>query len=214
MMDSFKVSEVKRMEEGGNENWRKFWDAHADGGHGDKSIWESTSVEDRYNSDVGEEYKERLSAKIEGREYVAPPKKEKKPVASGSNTPHGRASPAPRSGSPAVSGGRKERNEAYFAKMGQENANRPDDLAPNQGGKYGGFGSGFVPDAGTGRGTGQGIPGMDEFQANPMATISKGFGWFASTVGKQAKSVNDGWIQPSVQKVISHIFLVTYDFTH
>ena len=198
------------MEEGGNSAWREFWDRHPDGGTlGGKGVWEGVNT-DRYTGDVAEEYKERLSAKVEGRDFVPLPKRERKPAAipptitgSGRSTPYGRSSPAPRSGSPAVQGtsGRKERNEAYFAKMGAENANRPEDLAPNQGGKYGGFGSGFAPE-GTGRGTaGQGIPGVDEFQKDPMAALTKGFGWLSSTVGKSAKSVNEGWIQPGVQKV-------------
>lgn len=35
----------------------------------------------------------------------------------------------------------KARNETYFEKMGAENANRPEDLPPSQGGRYTGFGS-------------------------------------------------------------------------
>ena len=206
-MDSFKVSEVRRMEEGGNAAWRDFWDNHPEGGgRGAKGAWNGV-VTERYDGPVGEEYKERLACKVEGREFVSLPKKEKKQSAplvagSASNTPlGGRGSPSQRSGSPALSGTRKERNEAYFAKMGTDNASRPEDLPPSQGGKYGGFGSGFVPE-GPGRGVaGQGIPGADEFQKDPMAAISKGLGWFTSTVGKGAKSVNDGFIQPNMQKV-------------
>lgn len=210
MMDSFKVSEVRRMEEGGNAAWHAFWEKHPDGGAGrvvaGSGAWDAM-VADRYAGDVGEEYKERLAAKAEGREYVPPPKKERKgPAAravgggSGAGSPMGRASPGPGSGSPAV-GGRKEKNEAYFAKMGQDNANRSADLPPSQGGKYAGFGSAPAPEPAGGSAGGQGIPGVDEFQKDPVAALSKGFGWFTSTVGKSAKSVNEGWIQPSVQKV-------------
>jgi ADP-ribosylation factor GTPase-activating protein 1 len=35
----------------------------------------------------------------------------------------------------------KERNEEYFARLGNENDTRPDHLPPNQGGKYQGFGN-------------------------------------------------------------------------
>jgi ADP-ribosylation factor GTPase-activating protein 1 len=225
MMDSFKVSEVRRMEEGGNQAWRDFWDNHPEGGGaGNKGVWTAV-VPERYDGPVGEEYKERLACKVEGREFVPLPKKERKPAAasksstSGTSTPlagaGGRASPAPaRTASPALGGSRKDRNEAYFAKMGAENASRPDDLPPNQGGKYAGFGSGFVPE-GSGRGVGgQGIPGVDEFQKDPMAAISKGFGWFTSAVGKSAKSVNDGFIQPNMQKVSSSsLFSCSFLFT-
>ncbi|KAI4271287.1 MAG: hypothetical protein L6R38_006903 [Xanthoria sp. 2 TBL-2021] len=61
---------------------------------------------------------------------------------------------------------------------------------------------------GGGGGKGEGIPGVDEFQKDPVAALTKGFGWFTTTVGKSAKSVNDGWIQPNVQK------LAEADLTH
>lgn len=201
------------MEEGGNSAWREFWDNHPEGGgKSAKGTWNGV-VAERYEGPVGEEYKERLACKVEGREFVPLPKKEKKQsaaVAAGgpatSTQIGGRGSPAPRSASPALSGSRKERNESYFARKGAENAGRPDDLLPSQGGKYGGFGSGFAPE-GPSRGVGgQGIPGVDEFQNDPMAAISKGFGWFTSTVGKGAKSMNDGFIQPNMQKVSPCIF--------
>ena len=35
----------------------------------------------------------------------------------------------------------KEQNQDYFARMGNENSSRPDNLPPSQGGKYSGFGS-------------------------------------------------------------------------
>lgn len=233
-MDSFKVNEVKRMEQGGNEAWRSFWDQHADGGAGNKTAWDTTAIGDRYTGYTGDEYKERLSAKIEGREYVPVPKKEKPAprvtpatAGSGRSTPQGgrrtplgtggRNSPAPpRSGTPSMSGigpmSQKEKNESYFAKMGAENASRPEDLAPSQGGKYGGFGSGYTPDPKPGAGGSAAIPNIDEFQRDPMAALTKGFGWFTTTVGKTAKSVNDGWVQPGIQKV--RPLTPTYTYLH
>jgi ADP-ribosylation factor GTPase-activating protein 1 len=95
-------------------------------------------------------------------------------------------------------GAQKEKNEAYFARMGAENASRPDDLPPNQGGKFGGFGSSYVPEPNQGQAS---IPGVDDFQKDPVAALTKGFGWFTTTVGKTAKTVNDGWVQPGIQKV-------------
>ena len=213
MMDSFKVSEVKRMELGGNAAWREFWDTPPEGGAGEGEggkVWKGVAKE-RYEGSVGEEWKERLSCRVEGREFAPLPKKERKPApaaaGSGANTPVGAggtgspAAAAARTASPALSGMRKERNEAYFAKMGAQNASRSEDVPPSQGGKYSGFGSGFVPE-GPGKGSGeQGIPGVDEFQKDPVAALSRGFGWFTTTVGKSAKNVNEGWIQPNVQKV-------------
>ena len=198
-MDSFKVGEVRRMEEGGNIAWRDFWVQHAHGGKGDKSVWDSTSIEDRYRNDVGDEYKERLSAKVEGRDYVPPKKVEKKRLVNPMERSSSQASSV-RSGSPAMGlgGGKKQQNEAYFAKLGGENASRSADLPPSQGGKFGGFGSAPPEPVKGSDGT---MPGVDEFQKDPVAAITKGFGWFTATVGKGAKSINEGYIQPTAQKV-------------
>ncbi|KAL8760623.1 MAG: hypothetical protein Q9194_007781 [Teloschistes cf. exilis] len=99
-------------------------------------------------------------------------------------------------------------NEDFFARKGNENERRRADLPPSQGGKYAGFGSAPMPSSssssmskGVGEDGGRGIPGVDEFQKDPVAALTKGFGWFTTTVGKSAKSVNDGWIQPNVQKL-------------
>ncbi|MCJ1286504.1 Zn finger-containing GTPase- Activating Protein for ARF [Xylographa opegraphella] len=212
-MDSFKVGEVRRMEEGGNTRWKEFWEGHTEGGAGQKGAWETMGVEEKYTGVVGEEYKERLSAKVDGREYV-PLKKERKviPAMERSTTPLRGASPA-RSGSPAVSGlgGRKEKNEAYFAKLGNENATRPADLPPNQGGKFTGFGGTMSePSSSSGKGT-TFIPGVDEFQKDPVAALTKGFGWFTATVGKGAKTLNEEYIQPTAQKARTRIPLAEAD---
>ena len=212
-MDSFKVNEVKRMETGGNPAWKAFWEGHIE--NKGKS-WSETTVEDRYKTDVGEEYKERLSAKIEDREYVPVPKMAKKSATSASaagsrsGTPTAMGNNLARSGSPGM-GPRpqKEQNEAYFAKLGNANANRAEGLPPSQGGKYAGFGSEPPMAAqgarggggGGGGGSEGGIPGVDDFQKDPVAALTKGFGWFTTTVGKGAKTVNEGWIQPTAQKV-------------
>ncbi|KAL8982954.1 MAG: hypothetical protein Q9177_005123 [Variospora cf. flavescens] len=94
----------------------------------------------------------------------------------------------------------KEMNEDFFARKGGENERRREDLPPSQGGKYAGFGSSqpAAPIAGSGE---EGMPGVDEFQKDPVAALTKGFGWFTTTVGKGAKSVNDGWVKPNVQKL-------------
>lgn len=94
-------------------------------------------------------------------------------------------------------------NEDFFARKGGENAGRRADVPPSQGGKYAGFGS-EPPAAVVGGGGGdgkEGIPGVDEFQKDPVAALTKGFGWFTTTVGKGARSVNEGWVKPNVQKV-------------
>lgn len=204
-MDSFKPAEISRMELGGNNNWRDFWESKSGekwgkpghGGDGDAM----RLVGDRYGGDDGEEYKERLGCKVEGREFAGMPVKERQKMES-----RGMETSTARTSSPLAGAGprsQKSQNEDFFARKGNENAARSEGLAPSQGGKYGGFGS--EPAVTTSReGSGGALPGVDDFQKDPVAALSKGFGWFTSTVGKGAKTVNDGWIQPTAQKVRFH----------
>lgn len=226
-MDAFKHAEIQRVELGGNEPWKAFYDAHAVTVSEGRTFEDST-IKERYEGDAGEEWKERLSCKVEGREYV--PGQEKKNNASRSSTPMSLGGAVPtagtRTGSPSASSIRsqdslrgpstkKEQNEAYFSKLGSENSTRSDVLPPSQGGKFTGFGGGMpAPAAGDRRsspfGGFGGLGGLggnqqfDEFQKDPMGSLTKGFGWFASTVGKSAKQVNDSYLQPTAKQVCIH----------
>ena len=199
------------MRLGGNEGWRTFFEEHEDTkmtGVG----WDDATIAERYSGEVGEEWKERLTAKVEGREYVKgeSQKRVTSPPAVG-----GSARQSPRTGTPlsgtanrsdsmgsngnSTSGGKVKVDDRYFAKLGADNASRPDHVPPSQGGKYAGFGNTPGPAAG-GQGSG-GAPTLDEVQKDPMAALTKGFGWFTSTVSKTAKNVNDGYIQPTAKQV-------------
>lgn len=220
-MDAFKPAEIERMRLGGNERWRAFFEAHED--TKTRSLtWDDATIAERYSGEVGEEYKERLSAKVEGREYVPG---ERKPAAaavsaspspapggnssnnagaarntsrntSRSATPLAGGAAAARTASPG--GGKVKVDDKYFARLGADNASRPDDVPPSQGGKYGGFGN--TPGAQQHEEQ-QALPGLDELQKDPVAALSKGFGWFTSTVSKTAKSVNEDYIQPTAKQV-------------
>lgn len=200
-MDAFKTGEVKRMELGGNKPWKDFFNAHKSNTMMGRDF-DSCTISERYDSEAGEEWKDRLTAKVEGTEYVpgAPkPRPQKSTVdsataSSGRNTPlsNVRATPQ-RQASPS----QKSRNEAYFAKMGEDNANRPDNLPPSQGGKYAGFGSSPMPTSNSAGG----VPTTDEFQKDPMAALTKGFGWLSSNISKQAASVNKTYIQPGMKSI-------------
>lgn len=200
-MDAFKGGEMARMDLGGNNAWRAFWE-EKQGGRA-KPKWEDISLEERYSGEVGEEWKERLACRVEGREFTGVPQPPKRAQATSKTSPARTASPGVGAGVDVASK-RKEQNEAFFARMGNENANRSAALPPSQGGKYGGFGSEPAP-SGMGRGESAGeggvLPGVDDFQKDPVAALTKGLGWFTTTVGRGAKTVNDGWIQPTAQKI-------------
>ncbi|KAL2877934.1 ADP-ribosylation factor GTPase-activating protein gcs1 [Colletotrichum sp. CLE4] len=198
-MDAFKQVEIERMRLGGNENWRTFFEQHEDTKMRGIS-WDDATIAERYSGEVGDEWKDRLSAKVEGKEYVPG---EKKPA------PTPAAKPASRTGTPlgstnsrSASPGRKVKvDDKYFSKLGAENASRSEDLPPSQGGKYAGFGSSPMPEKKEG-----GIPTVDDLQRDPVAALTKGFGWFTTTVSKTAKTVNDGYIQPTAKQLAESDF--------
>ncbi|PNS17434.1 hypothetical protein CAC42_7117 [Sphaceloma murrayae] len=204
-MDSFKVNEVERMSKGGNKPWKDFFDNHSSN-KVEGRTFDDCTIQERYDSDAGEEWKDRLTAKVEGKEYVPgqkPKVERKKPdasangsqVGSRSATPLGRGTNSPAQG---LGGAQKAQNEAYFARMGAENAHRPEGVMPSQGGKYAGFGSSPMPDKSDDPGA---APALDDFQKDPVGAITKGFGWLGSTVSKQANAGYKGWLQPNMEKL-------------
>lgn len=201
------------MQLGGNKAWQDFFNTNS------QTSWDDCAIKERYDSETGEEYKERLSAKCEDKQFdatafakqraevkerMAAREREK---SSRSGTPMGGSrlknsgglsntnsrgqSPAPGSTSMPLT-----QNEAYFARLGDANASRPDDVPPSQGGKYSGFGS-SVPEPTPNAQAGV----MNDFQKDPVGAITRGFGWFSATVGRQAKMVNDSYIQPTAKNV-------------
>jgi len=213
-MDAFKAAEIERMRLGGNDNWRTFWEAHEDTKMRGLT-WDDATIAERYSGEAGEEWKERLSAKVEGREYV-PGQRAEAGSKRGETTSPTNAAPtrsAPRANTPLSGGsrttspgpaaggpGKVKVDDRYFAKLGADNASRPAELPPSQGGKYAGFGNTPMPQGG-GSGGGAALPGLDELQKDPVAALSKGFGWFTSTVTKTAKTVNNDFIQPTAKQV-------------
>lgn len=209
-MDAFKQTEIERMRLGGNDNWKSFFDKHETTKMTGMS-WDDATIAERYSGEVGEEWKERLSAKVEGREYVPG---ERKPAPAKTNTGSASRSATPLSGtasnnnnnssssssgkpeSPSTSGGKVKVDDKYFEGLGAANAARPDNLPPSQGGKYAGFGNTPAPASQE-----EGLPKFDELQKDPLAALGKGFGWFTSTVTKTATTVNKDFIQPTAKQV-------------
>lgn len=204
-MDAFKLAEVRRMSLGGNAPFKAFFDEHPS----NKVIgrdFESCTIAERYDSEAGEEWKERLTAKVEEREYVPgatkkdpPAKKAAAGEIPGSNSGSGRNTPQTQQGFGPES--QKSKNEAYFANKGAENASRSADLPPSQGGKYAGFGSAPAPS--NNHDDMSSPPAIDDFQKDPVAALTKGFGWLGSSFAKQAAVVNKSYIQPGLTNLQS-----------
>jgi len=194
------------MSKGGNKPWKDFFDEH-ESNKLEGRTFEDSTIQERYDSDAGQEWKDRLTAKVEGKDYVPgekpaaprPAKSATPTTTSRSQTPVGAfGGPASRTGTASpLASSQKAQNEAYFARMGNANATRPDDLPPSQGGKFAGFGSDPAPS----RESNSSIPSTDDFQKDPVAALTKGFGWLSSTVTKQAQTGYNGWVKPNIQKV-------------
>ena len=123
-----------------------------------------------------------------------------------------------RSGSPALgrsaqttsSDDQKGRNEAYFTTLGKENANRPLDLPPSQGGRYTGFGNTPTPaEPPSFALSSAAAPSLSDFQENPKAALSKGWSLFSAAVMGASRVVSENVIQPGVEKVTDPGFQAT-----
>lgn len=213
-MDAFKQNEILRMQHGGNKAWQDFYNANIGSENGGKTFEDST-IKERYESDVGDEWKERLSAKVEDRDFDREAwKKEREAYkaraaanASRSQTPSGggggprKGASSSRSDSPAPGAqSQKDGNEAFFSSLGATNASRPADLPPSQGGRYAGFGSSPSPPSSS---TNPNLPTTSDFQSDPVASITKSFGWLTTSLTRTAKTVNESYIQPTAKTIAS-----------
>ncbi|KAJ3182885.1 Zn finger-containing GTPase- Activating Protein for ARF [Gaertneriomyces sp. JEL0708] len=196
-MDSWSEDQVKRMQLGGNRKALEFFSSHPD-------YHENMTIQEKYNSEFARQYKDKLTAEVEGRTWVAPVR------TSGANTPRRTASPAvggtmmnsraassssggsiyaassmsgsaggfQENRSAGMSDSVKARNEDYFARKGQENMHRSADVPPNQGGKYAGFGNTDYSPSASRNNANNNVNILDD----PLAAISKGWGFLAPTV--------------------------------
>jgi ADP-ribosylation factor GTPase-activating protein 1 len=182
-MDQFKSEEMKSMEIGGNQRAREYFDA--------EGLDSSLGAQAFYGSTVAEDYRDMLAAEVEGKEYV----KKDRPKSVPSRT---QSSASNRSSTPMT---QKAKNEAYFADLGSKNSQRPDNVAPSQGGRYSGFGNTPEPTSSTSSfssGTGGGFS-VDSFQNDPLGTLSRGWGMFTKTVSKGVEEVGDNYIRPGMK---------------
>lgn len=223
-MDAFKQNEILRMQHGGNKAWQAFYNANIGGENGGK-CFEASSIKERYESDVGDEWKERLSAKVEDKDFDREAwKKEREAykakvtsnASSRSQTPNGAGPrkglgaggvtsfmPSARPESPAsmLPSSQKQKNEAYFSQLGASNATRPENLPPSQGGRFAGFGSSPPPSSTFHQNPNSAIPTAADFQADPIASLSTSLSWFTTSLSRTAKTVNESYIQPTAKNI-------------
>lgn len=189
-MDQFKPDELLRMEKGGNEKCKQYFEEHG--------LDTSLPAKSKFDNYVAADYKELLTCEIEGKEFQ--PKDHSGETLPTANAPE---KAAPQNGSPEKPSIDKSKNELYFARLGSENDRRPDHLPPSQGGKYTGFGNTPAPSAGNQSSGGGSLSGFtfNKLQEDPFGTFSKGWSLFSSSVAKSVNEVHELVIKPGFQNL-------------
>lgn len=210
-MDQFKPEELARMEKGGNQPFIDYMTSHG--------IDMSLPHKVKYDNPIAEDYKNKLTCEVEGKEFVEPEHPDfdvsklsgqangadstdlgANQEQSRSDTPLGNR----RSMTPKTIPSQQEKNEQYFADLGKKNQDRPDHLPPSQGGKYQGFGSTPISsnnnNNGQGSATNNNTISIDNLQADPVGTLSKGWGLFSAAVTKSISDMNDSVIKPGMEQ--------------
>lgn len=204
-MDQFKAEELVRMEKGGNEPFNEYMSS--------RNIVLTLPQKFKYDNPIAEDYKQKLTCEVDGVDFVEPkhlnfdaaklgmPDQVMDDIANQSRqqTPI----ESRRSATPKATIDQNERNQVYFAELGEKNQSRPDHLPPSQGGKYQGFGN--TPtnvDAHTSIANNQSSNtiSLDNLQKDPLGTFTKGWSLFSSAVTKSFGDVNESVIKPGYQQ--------------
>ncbi|CAO3665865.1 unnamed protein product [Rhizopus microsporus] len=193
-MDKWFDDQLKKMELGGNQKAKDFFSSQPD-------YSPNMSMKDKYHSHFAELYRSKLSAEAEGRPWTPTLVSKKPSTPTTSSTRSLNLSNEQRSSSSISLTDTKARNEEYFAKLGNVNDSRPDNLPPSQGGKYTGFGNpqfDYSPQSSN--------TDIHDLINDPRAAIEKGWS-LLSSVGKAAielgrhvknNAVNGEYVNPAV----------------
>ncbi|XP_015586322.1 ADP-ribosylation factor GTPase-activating protein 1 isoform X2 [Cephus cinctus] len=183
-MDKWKDTELEKMKVGGNRNAREFLDSQPD--------WdESMPISHKYNTKAAALYRDKIATLARGENwspssasaklFTSTSPQEGKTQEYGSY--QGDQSPSYQNiNSPSF----KSQTESFFARKQNENASRPDDLPPNQGGKYGGFGYQMDP-----------LPksSSQEFFGTAVSSLASGWSMFSTSATKIASKATENAIK-------------------
>ncbi|XP_044588213.1 ADP-ribosylation factor GTPase-activating protein 1-like isoform X1 [Cotesia glomerata] len=198
-MDKWKDVELEKMKVGGNRKAREFFESQPD--------WDdSMPINKKYNTKASALYRDKIATLARGESWSIDKAaaKDFMPTYSdnNSNDNHsysssgGMSSPSsyqqdvnnPNSyqQSNFNTAAFKTQTESFFARVQNENATRPDNIPPNQGGKYGGFG--YQMDAPP-RSTSQ------EFFDTAVSSLASGWSIFSSSASKIATKATENAIK-------------------
>lgn len=219
-MDAWNPEQLKKMQYGGNDKLNSFLAQYG--------VPKSVDIREKYNSKAAEFYREKLRAEVEGRSYNPPPPSaltsmtRPKSFAASSNQGKndwddwGDSSSMQHSKSAsALSSTRAEgseysmaqlqasaaHKEDFFSRKMAENAKRPDNLPPSQGGKYVGFGSTPPPRSSTQQGNVDDVTAMFSKGFSGLSTFASHAAEAAKQKAAQANmALKDGTVHDTVHQ--------------
>ncbi|KOX71795.1 ADP-ribosylation factor GTPase-activating protein 1 [Melipona quadrifasciata] len=191
-MDKWKDLELEKMRVGGNKNAREFFELQPD--------WDdSMSITQKYNTKAAALYRDKIATLARGESW-SPTRSTAKDFQASMYSENQQdyssyQSDITNSYQNFNSNNCKSQTEAFFARKQSENANRPDNIPPSQGGKYGGFGYQMNPPP---RSTSQ------ELFDNAVSSLASGWSILSSSASKIASKATENAIRTgelAIQKV-------------
>ncbi|XP_071565911.1 ADP-ribosylation factor GTPase-activating protein 1 isoform X2 [Temnothorax nylanderi] len=181
-MDKWKDVELAKMKVGGNRNAREFFESQPD--------WdESMPLSQRYNTKAAALYRDKIATLARGEPW-SPNSSTVKEFQSStfikSKQEHSYQSDLSSSYQNMDSSSLKVQTESFFAKKQNENAIRPDNVPPNQGGKYGGFGYQMDPPPKS---------SSQELFDTAVSSLATGWSMFSSSASKIASKATENAIK-------------------
>lgn len=181
-MDKWKDVELEKMKVGGNKNAREFFESQPD--------WDdSMSISQKYNTKAAALYRDKIAALARGDNWSPTTSTAKDFQASYSGNQQEYSSYQSDMSSSYQnfnSGVCKSQTEAFFTRKQNENAGRPDNLPPSQGGKYGGFGYQMDPPPKS---------SSQEFFDSAVSSLASGWSMFSSSASKIASKATENAIK-------------------
>lgn len=216
-MDKWKDIELEKMKVGGNRNAREFFETQSD--------WdESMSISQRYNTKAAALYRDKIATLARGEPWspsssIAKDFQPSTFIKSKQESYHSYHSDLSTSYQNMDLNNLKVQTESFFAKKQNENANRPDNIPPNQGGKYGGFGYQMDPPPKS---------SSQELFDTAVSSLATGWSVFSSSASKIAskatenaikigglatQKVRDGTLLEDVGAQVNHLVTKVGDIT-
>ncbi|XP_033298794.1 ADP-ribosylation factor GTPase-activating protein 1 [Bombus vancouverensis nearcticus] len=191
-MDKWKDSELEKMRIGGNKNAREFFESQPD--------WnDNMSITQKYNTKAAALYRDKVATLARGESWnptTSTAKDFQSSMCSENQQEYSSyQSDTLNSYQNFNSNSCKSQTEAFFARKQNENANRPDNIPPSQGGKYGGFGYQMNPPP---RSSSQ------EFFDSAVSSLASGWSILSSSASKIASKATENAIRTgelAIQKV-------------